>query len=115
MEIVGAEYLIGNAIISRIKQGKELIAITDIRSLGEQMQYSFHKDNKAVLVNRSDLINTIKSFSEYFELLEVNDTYYVRAKNNKTLHDLQARFQGYLKLDTILKIIDICDSFKYSE
>lgn len=58
----------------------------------------------AIVIDHS-LVQTITEFEDYFQMVEINDTPYVKCNYEVTQGTLERRFVGYLPLE-VLEIME---------
>ena len=93
--LVGAEYVIANALIELNKQGHDSITFDKLRSIGWQIQQCFNKEgiNAIILTSGSRLKDAIYDFSDYFEYAETDKHEpMIRVKKDIPIEDLEDRF-----------------------
>ena len=113
MEIVSSEYLIGYALIELMKRGYNIVSVTDLRNLGEIMQQKFNSMGADVLIERSNITERAKSFYEYFELLYLNNEYYIKCRDNLTVNHMTRRWYGYHTVYVMVNMSEVCSTYPY--
>ena len=113
METVSSEYLIGYALIELMKKGYNTVAVSDLRQLGEIIQQKLNSMGADVIIERSYIVERARSFTHFFEVLNINNEYYIKARDNQTVRSMTSRWYGYHTVYVMVAISDICASYTY--
>ena len=104
--LVGAEYVIANALIALSRKGQCCISFGRLRNIGKNIQQYCNKNGiDAVILTSNGAINgAICTFSEYFQYFEADDGIHspmIRIRRNMPIAQLENRFVGYLPAEII--------------
>ena len=102
---IGAEYIIAYTLITKIQSGFDTATFQEVRDFGTKLQNELNKNNIDAVVISHSLPDVIEQFSEYFDIVVLNNCSYIKCKRGVYLSQLESRFLGYLPLN-ILSIVD---------
>lgn len=105
--IVGAEYLIANALIALGQSGVDQISVQELRDFGISVQQRCVDENvdAVFLVADGYVEAAVYNFSDYFKYKKENGIEYITINNNKPLDDIKKRFMGFIQPDALVILI----------
>lgn len=99
-KFIGAEYLVANMLIEKKKKGVDFVSFDTLGKLGIYVQERFIQADMDVilLTSRSQFLETIYDFSDYFECVSDDSgrATGISLKKSKSIDDLEYRFVYYL-------------------
>lgn len=101
---ISAEYVIAYALLDKMNKGLDAVTFNEVRELANKIQVRLNEADIDAVVISHNIPDTIYQFGEYFEMVTLNNTNYIKCKRGVSASKLESRFIGYLSLDT-LKII----------
>lgn len=107
-QFIGAEYLIANLLIQKMKNNKPFVSLEELSRYGiEVRRISVEEDLDAVfLLSRIEIYNAIFDFSDYFQC-EYDDHDQIKGitiSKTKGIEDLETRFVGFIP-DNIVDVL----------
>ena len=101
-KFVGAQYLLVNMLIEEKRKGKNYVSFEKLGKCGIYVQEKFIEADMDVifLTSKSQFMETIYDFSDYFECVmdESGRVKGIALKKSKSIDDLQYRFVYYLPI-----------------
>lgn len=114
-KFVGAEYFVANMLIEEKRKGKNYVSFKKLGKCGIYVQEKFIEANMDVifLTSKSQFMETIYDFSDYFECVmdEMGQAKGIALKKSKSIDDLQYRFVYYLPIGISNFLQQIIQSF----
>lgn len=109
--IVGAEYLIANALIALGQKGVDRISAQELREFGISVQQRcIAEEVDAVFLVSSDYVNAaVFNYSDYFTYVKEDDVEYI-AINNRPIDDIKKRFMGFIQPEALVILIQAAGS-----
>jgi len=100
-KFIGSEYVIAYGLLKEIYNGKNSVSFPELRKLARQLQVRLNEMDIDAIVIDYNLQEAIASYSDYFELVELNDTMYAKCGRDIGKYDLERRFIGYLPFNIL--------------
>ncbi len=106
---IGIEDLAANALIEILtKKARKYVTYKELEEYGNTViRILGSKNEKAVLIlSRESTNEMFRSYSDYFEEIQVNSELGIALKDGVTVDSLIDKFRGYLAWDVLLALID---------
>lgn len=102
INFIGQEYIVAAALRIISRKGQDTVSLSQILHFGEKLQNIFNDKNISICVLNHSYPQALDSYSDYFNIIEINHEKYFQAKNG-------VNFESFVVPNVdIAIIIEVC-------